>query len=125
MRRDKSIYDAAGLQIVLIGMGTPEQARQFQRSLALPFTILSDPGKQSYRAFGLTRRLNLARELNPQSLSRFVTDVARYGVARTDQDVMQLGGVFVVDRAGIVRFAFTALRASDRPSTDEIITALR
>ncbi len=106
-------------------MGTPEQARQFQRSLALPFTILSDPGKQSYRAFGLTRRLNLARELNPQSLSRFVTDVARYGVARTDQDVMQLGGVFVVDRAGIVRFAFTALRASDRPSTDEIITALR
>jgi peroxiredoxin len=121
--RDKEQYAAAGLQIVLVGLGMPQQARQFRDALDLPFMILSDPDKQSYRAFGLTRRLNLGREINAQSLSRFVHDVTRYGVGKTDQDMLQLGGVFVVDRAGIVRFSFAALRASDQPALADVIAS--
>ncbi len=124
LHRDEKEYAAAGLQIVLIGLGVPEKARQFQQELDLPFTVLCDPTKQSYSAFGLTRRMSLLRELRPQSASRFVTDVRQHGGAATEQDMLQLGGVFVVDRAGLVRFAFAALRASDQPALADVVRSM-
>ncbi len=125
MRRDKEHYDAADLHIVLIGLGTPDKARDFRQSLALPFTVLCDPEKQSYRAFGLLRRINVLREANPTSVRRVFADSAQYGGAWTNQDMMQLGGVFVVDRAGIIRFAFEALRASDQPATADVLGSMQ
>jgi peroxiredoxin len=124
LHRDQQNYHDAGLQIVLIGLGTPEKAREFRRELDLPFTVLCDPAKESYRAFGLTRRLNLLRELRPQSAARLVTDMRQHGGAATEQDMQQLGGVFVVDRAGLVRFAFAALRASDQPALADVLRSL-
>jgi peroxiredoxin len=122
--RDQQRYHDADLQIVLIGLGTPEKARQFRQDLNLPFTVLCDPEKRSYRAFGLTRRLNLLRELHPQSAARLVAAMRQHGGAATGQDMLQLGGVFVVDRAGIVRFAFTALRMADQPALEDVLRAV-
>ena len=124
LRRDQQQYQDAGLRIVLIGLGMPEKAREFKQELDLPFTVLCDPAKQSYSAFGLTRRLNLLRELRPQSAARFVTDIRQHGGASTEQDMLQLGGVFVVDRAGVVRFAFAALRASDQPAMADVLRSV-
>ena len=125
LRRDAAKYRAAGGQVVLVGLGEPEKAAAFRDDLGLPFTVLCDADKATYRAYGLTRRLNFFREANPAAVSRFIGDVARYGTALTEQDMFQLGGVFVIDRAGIVRFTFTALRAADFPPTAELLHTIR
>jgi peroxiredoxin len=123
LRRDKRKYAAAGVQIVLVGLGTPDKARQFRKDLDLPFTVLCDPAKTSYQAFGLTRRMQLSREARLQGVVQVIGDLARYGGAITDQDMVQLGGVFIVDRTGRIRFAYTALRAADRPTLADVLAA--
>ncbi|MBA3823311.1 MAG: AhpC/TSA family protein [Ktedonobacterales bacterium] len=125
LRRDEAKYRAAGAQIVLVGLGEPDKAAAFRRELDLPFTVICDPDKAVYRAYGLTRRMNLLREATPSNVARYASDAARYGMALTEQDMFQLGGVFVIDRAGIVRFAFTAMRAADFPPTLTLLAAIQ
>lgn len=124
MRREKALYEAAGLQIVLIGLGVPEKAREFRDALALPFRVLCDPEKASYQAFGLLRRLNLLREVNPLSAWHFVANATRYGVAGTKQDMLQLGGVFIVDSSSTVRYVFESVRASEQPNTADVLRSM-
>ena len=124
MRRDESQLTAAGLQVVLIGLGTPEDAQEFRTVLRLPFTILCDPDHASYERYGFGR-MSVGQETNLHSLTTFVSEVRHYGGRfSANQDMRQLGGVFVVDRQGIIRLAFRAARASDRPATDELIRAI-
>jgi peroxiredoxin len=123
LRRDKKKYAAAEVQIVLVGLGAPEKAKQFRTELDLPFTVLCDPAKTSYQAFGLTRRMSIGREARLQGVMQVIGDIARYGGALTEQDMVQLGGVFVVDRTGHVRFAYTAMRAADRPTLEDVLAA--
>ena len=124
MRREQTVYAAVGLQIVLIGLGTPDRAQEFREALDLPFQVLCDPEKISYQAFGLLRRLNVLREANPLSVWNFVADSTRYGLGSSDQDIMQLGGVFVVDQTGTVCFVFEAMRASERPKTADVVQCM-
>ena len=51
MRQDHDCYTAAGLDIIAIGMGSPRRAAAFRRELKLPFPMLSDPRRVSYRAY--------------------------------------------------------------------------
>lgn len=123
MRRENDRLQAVGLDVVLIGLGTPEEAREFRASLKLPFTILSDNARTSYRRYDLLH-ISAARELNPGNLAAFVAAAARYGGAHSrDQDTSQLGGVFVVGTDGIIRFAFRAKHMSDRPTIEQLLAA--
>nr|MBF6591131.1 redoxin domain-containing protein [Ktedonobacterales bacterium] len=124
LRRDEPRLRAADLAVVLIGLGTPEEARDFRTRLALPFPILSDPERLSYRRYGLLR-MSGGRESNPRGAVRLVKAIVRYGGAYSaHQDMTQLGGVFVVDRAGLLRFVYRSERTSDHPPTADLIRAV-
>ncbi len=41
------------------------------------------------------------------------------------QDTLQLGGDFVVDRAGVLVYASRSTRPDDRPPVDNLIAAVR
>src|SRR5262249_12409431 len=123
--RDQAKYRAARAQVVLVGLGEPTKAAAFRRDLDLPFTILCDPDKSIYRLYGLTRRMNLFREMtSPTDVAHYASDIARYGFALTEQDMFQLGGVFVIDRAGLLHYSFTAIRSADFPPTLTLLDAI-
>lgn len=129
MRRDEPQLTAARLAVVLIGLGTPEEAAEFREKLRLPFPILSDPEQASYAHYGLLR-MSLGREAGAahalDSARHFFTDIARYGGAYSaHQDMAQLGGVFLVDPSGVIQFAFRARRTSEHPRTAQLIRAVR
>lgn len=121
LRRDLPQLQAANAQVVLIGLGTPAEAHAFRAKMELPFPVLSDPDKTSYALYDLAARLDVGSELRAGKALQFVADVARYGVAKTDQDILQLGGVFAVDQAGIIRFVHRARLATDYPRTRAIL----
>jgi len=74
--------------------------------LELPFPLLLDPERTTYAAWGLGRT-NL--------FERFL------GFA---PDMFQLGGDFVVDARGIVRFAHRMRDNGDRAPVDRLLEAL-
>ncbi len=121
MRQEYDRYTAAGLEIVAIGMGSPRRTAAFRRELRLPFPILADPRRASYSAYGLLK-MSLRREASIASAMHFARNVARHGGAREpDQNMLQLGGIFVVDPQGIVRYAFRSARAHEYPTTEKLI----
>ncbi len=121
MREDHPRFEQAGLAIVAIGMGTPIRAQEFRTRLALPFPLLCDARRVAYRAYGLLH-MSLRREANVNSALRLARAVLHHGGAREqEQPVPQLGGVFIVDPAGVIQYAFRSQRASEHPDNDELI----
>ncbi len=125
LRRDRQRFQRAKVQVIMIGLGEPERARQFRAEFDLPFTVLADPSRASYQAYGLVYRLNVLREVtSPDSVIKTLSRLPRYGVAATDQDMLQLGGVFGVDSSGTIRFIHRSLRTADQPTTAMILAAM-
>ena len=121
MRDDYDYFEQAGLEVVAIGMGSPSRTREFRSSLMLPYSLLCDPRRVAYEAYGLIK-MSLLREARPNSVVRLMDAVRRHGGAREpEQPMRQLGGVFVVDTTGIVRYAFRSHRASEHPDNEELL----
>jgi len=114
LRRDNERLEKAGLRVVLISMGTPQEAKKFRESLNLPYTVLCDPERLSYRAYDLGH-MSLSSELTLDSALSSVREAARHGVGSAgSQNPTQLGGGFVVGKDGTVRYVFRARRMADR-----------
>ncbi len=92
--------------------------------MQLPFPLLSDPERDAYRAYGL-RSGNLRRIFGPGTILAYAKLLAAgqwYHFRRSD--LLQLGGDFVIDAAGIVRYEYRSGAPHDRPSVDQIIAVL-
>lgn len=125
MRREKARLDAAGLAVVLIGMGEPDEAQAFRAQLRLPFVVLCDPDRAAYRQFQLDH-LHLEREAHLREIGKLVAaTVAHGGALSKHQDTQQLGGVFLVGQDGRIRYAHHARTISDHPPLDDVLAAAR
>ena len=123
MRREQSRLDAAGLRVVLVGMGTPEDARAFRIGMRLPFQVLSDPDRSAYRRYGLLK-IDRQRRRGFREAWKLLAAIAHHGGAISrNQDMAQLGGVFVIGRDDIVRYAHRAVVTSDNPPVDALLRA--
>jgi peroxiredoxin len=92
--------------------------------MQLPFPLLSDPERDTYRAYGL-RSGKLGRIFGPGTIWAYVKLLASgqmYHFHRSD--FLQLGGNFVIDTAGVVRYEYRSGAPHDRPPVDQIIDTL-
>lgn len=127
LRRDYDRFGSAGLHLVAVGQGTPEEGAEFQRRLKLPYPILVDADRAAYRAYGL-------REGTSKEMTGFAVGTAFFrsllrghwpGRVGTHGSVSQLPGEFLIDREGILRYAVRPNQPSDIPATDDLIAAAR
>jgi prostamide/prostaglandin F2alpha synthase len=126
LHRDRDKFEAAGTRLVVIGMGPPAHAREFQRSQKIDLEMLVDPGREAYAAAG-TKIATFSELLGPGVVAKGARTTARLGVrqGRTVGHPAQLGGVLVVGRDGSVPYAHLSDDASDYPSNDEILAAAK
>lgn len=111
--------------VVLVGLGRPEQARDFCERRRVPFTCVVRPDRAVHRVYGL-RRGNLNQLAGPRVWAPWLREQltgkhqGRFGQG----DPAQLPGTFVVDMEGVVRFVHRGRRSNDNPSNDEVLAAL-
>ncbi|UCD35587.1 MAG: redoxin domain-containing protein [Nitrospiraceae bacterium] len=114
-------FEEAGLQIILVGMGRPEQSEEFRKRFAPSLTLICDPDKSLYQAFNLGRG-SLYGMASPSVLIRGLRAMSRGNVPGMPQgDVMQMPGVFMIDTDGTIRYSYYAKDASDHPSVEELL----
>lgn len=129
MQRELDAIRSRGAQLVAIGQGKGDYAAGVCAEFGIGFPCLGDPERTAYRDFALgraslwsitagsflsdpitglrrLRNANLRRSLHPQS------------------DVLQLGGVAVVDLTGKLRFLHRAAAPDDFPPIRELLAAL-
>ncbi len=123
LRQDYNRIEAANLKLVVITPHPATATTAYQVEHHLNYLILSDHRRKAYRRYGLGR-LSVLHEINPLTWLRNLPSLRKQGIARSaDADMAQLGGVFVIDNGGTLRYVHIAHDASDNPSTDAIIGA--
>jgi hypothetical protein len=122
-RRDR--IEAAGGLVLAVAFDEPEQVRAGLLSgVDDPWPVLIDRDLAAYRRWGLGRasRLQLARLDWVRGYARMLLRGDR--LARPGRDVLQLGGDFVIDRAGMVVLSHPQARFGDRPAAGALVRAL-
>jgi peroxiredoxin len=121
LHRSKAQFEDNGLQIVFVGLGTPDQAEAFKKQFSLSFPIICDPGKKVYQTYGL-RRGSVVRMASPALLLKGLKTLSRGHTPGMPQgDVMQMPGVFLIDTSGNIRYAHYSKDPSDNPSIETLL----
>ena len=117
---------AKGAELVAIGQGFPAMAADFKRKRKIPFTLLVDEDRTTYKALELNRG-SAIDIFGPQVIAKGTLSFVKghiQGMAPEGTSLRQLGGALVVDRGGKVLLTQRSEDASDNISVEEILTAL-
>ena len=113
-----------GVAIAAIGMGRPDMAAFFKNEFDIPFTLLVDQEQKTYQAVQI-KRGNQWDVVGPQVWLRYAKGLlSGKGVALPKQDVLQMGGVAVVDECGRVLFIHRGENSADNAPVEKLLDAL-
>lgn len=121
--RDR-LADLRDAEVALVTFTRPRNLRGYRARLGLPYPVLADESRATYRAYGLGRG-RWWRVWGPATVrayARLMRTEAR--VERPQEDTGQLGGDFVVDRQGRLAYAYRSTGPSDRPPVDDLVAAV-
>ena len=111
--------------VFLISFSTSTNAaRAWLKETCPSFTMLLDPERKMYRAYGL--KSSWARTWNPIAAWDYVQLLySGQRVRGIEADPHQLGGDFIVDSRGFIRLAYRSRVASDFPSVADLLAILK
>jgi peroxiredoxin len=122
-----------GATVGLIGHGDPEAAVAFAASKELPFPLLLDRDRGTYRAYGLVQgkamQVLSPRVALPWVKAELSSETRQRGLA--GGNFLQMPGTFVIDTSGVVqarggrvRMAHRNRNFADAPSIERLLEAL-
>lgn len=111
--------------VIIISFGTLPAVQQWLKDTCPSFTVLLDRDRIVYNAYGLER--SKLRSKSPRTLWLYFTRWLQrqkfhdsYG-----DDTSQLGGDFIVNKDGIIKFAYPSHDPTDRPTVEKLLEVLR
>jgi hypothetical protein len=117
-------FTAKGAGIVAIGMGTPDKAARFAKTRDIPFPLLADRTRESYRALNI-RRGSWMEVSGPRVWWKGLKSIAGGEIQAPCREApKQLGGVAVVDKGGEILLVHRSHDSSDNLPADELLDAL-
>ena len=116
----------AGGQLLLVTMGTPQQAAKFRAKFDFDseLTLLADASREAFGAYGLERG-SVRQVMGPKVWLPLLRGMVRGGAGKPVGDIWQMPGEFVIDRQGIIRYAHYPTHQAEHPSPQQIIAALQ
>jgi len=98
-------------------------ANAFKEEAELPFTLLVDDTKETYRALEV-RRGNLLSVAGPSVWLKGIKSIASGGQGRPQQDPFQLGATAVIEPGGKVRHLHRSKDSADNLPIAELLEVL-
>lgn len=121
----KDDLQAAGLKLLAVGLGEPKHAERYCGKLAPSLTCFAATSNDPYMAWGL-RRGTVGEMLGTGfQLMGATFKAMRNGQTQGEStgDVQMLPGTFIVDQAGIIRYAYYSAYAGDDPEIPVLVEA--
>jgi peroxiredoxin len=126
----KASYEAIrqlGGEVLVVSFAAPKLVAAYLERYPLPFPVVSDPTRTAYHAFELGRT-SWGSMLQAGAVGRYLKLLFRGwlpGKPDEGEDVLQLGGDFVLDGQGRLVYAYRSAEPTDRPSAQELVQAVR
>jgi hypothetical protein len=117
----------AGLKSLAVGLGEAKHAERYCGKLAPSLTCFAADSNEPYYAWGL-RQTTVGEALtNAIGITRATASALAKGIVQGQAtgDTHMLPGTFIIDRAGIVRYAYYSAHAGDNPAIPELLEAAR
>jgi len=124
LRLHKAELQFLNTNIYVISFGAAPLARRWLDETEVPFTLLLDPERAAYQAYGLER--SLLRSWGAKTVwryARLLVSGCRWQGIQGDSG--QLGGDFVVDAQGTIRLAYPGRVPTDRPAIEQLLAVLQ
>ena len=114
-----------GAEVVAIGTGDVEHARDFVESEAVPFPVLVDDDAEAAQAASV-RKVNFAKLFAPASFPGALrAHRAGHRIGKPGKRTNQLGATFVVGPGRSVHFEHHDAHTADHAPMEEIFAALK
>ena len=122
-RQQDELKKLNAMVLVVSFSSSTDAARAWLKETCASFTMLLDPERKVYRAYGL--RSSWLRTWNPiagRDYLRLLISGQR--VRGIEADPYQLGGDFIIDSKGSLRLAYRSRVATDFPPLVDLLTLL-
>ncbi|MEM7132714.1 MAG: AhpC/TSA family protein [Chloroflexota bacterium] len=118
-------FDELNTNIVAISFGIEYWARAWLDETQSPFPIWLDAERASYNAYGLGKSWINAWGL--RNLHYYAQAILGGKKVHTEHrgDTDQMGGNFIVDSSGIIRFVYPSRDPTDRPTMEVMMDVIR
>jgi len=119
-------FRQSGAEVVIISFAPPEMLATYREKSALPFPVMSDSTRAAYRVFGLGRT-SWGSIFSVGAVGRYLGLILRGWLprrSRPEEDVLQLGGDFVLDSQRRLIYAHRSTEPTDRPSIESLLDAV-
>jgi hypothetical protein len=116
-----------GGEVLVISFAQPALLALYERDQALPFPIVADPSRTAYQAFDL-ERTSWREILRGRVVWRYLRLMLRGWAPQRGnkgEDVLQLGGDFVLDEGRRLVYAYRSIDPTDRPPVAELLQAVK
>jgi len=119
LRDQHEEFTKRDVRLVVIGMGATETAHRFKNDYRLPFTVLVDKKRESYRLLGL-KRGSISELMGPRVWAKGIKNIVRHGQGIPKEDPYQLGGAALVENRK-VKFVHRASTSADNLPVDKLL----
>lgn len=112
-------------RVFIISFGTLPALQRWMKEACGSFETLLDPERVAYRAYGLERSFLRSRNLRTRWYYFKAWLSGQKAHAAHDEDTSQLGGDFIVDKHGVLRFVHPSHDPTDRPAVERLLAVLK
>jgi len=111
-------------EVALVTFTRQRNLRGYRSRFGLPYPVLTDETRETYRAYGLGRGpwWRIWGPATVRAYARLMRKGARLQAPK--EDTLQLGGDFVVGRDGQLVYAYRSKGPDDRPAVDDLVAAV-
>ncbi len=117
-------FERLNAQVLVISFGTLPAVQQWLTATCGAFEVLLDRDRAIYTAYGLERSYWRSRSLRTRWYYFKAWLSGKKSRAAPGEDTSQLGGDFVVDRAGRLSLVHPSRDPADRPPVARLLAAL-
>lgn len=116
--------DQLNTNIVAVSFGTPYWANAWLEETQAPFPIWLDPAKESYELYGMNS--SALRAWGPKNIWFYAKAYLRGEKSKGNRgSTDQMGGNFIIDKNGTVRFSYPSKNPTDRPKISSLLDTLK
>jgi peroxiredoxin len=124
LHRGRNRIEESGARVYVVTFDVLWRAMDLVKSGEIPFPLLWDLHREVYSAYELER--SFRRSLHHRTVRYYLKNMLRgRGFSKITADPTQLGGDFIVDRGGVIRYAYYSEEPTDHPSVDDIVNELK